>query len=50
MKANSFIVMEKKSEPGAEIHDTSKRKSISTPASVSWAASHPFQGGGFSPR
>lgn len=40
----------KKSEPGAEIHDTSKRKSISAPVSVSWAASHPFQGGGFSPR
>ena len=45
-----FYDGKKKNEPGAEIHDTSKRKTISAPASVSWAASHPLQGGGFSPR
>lgn len=45
-----FYDGKKKSDPGVEIHDTSKHRSISAPASVSWAASHPFQGGGFSPR
>ena len=45
-----FYDGKKKSGLGIEIHDASKHRSISAPASVRWAASHPFQGGGVSPR
>ena len=32
------------------IHSTSKGRTYAVPSSTSWAASHPYQGGGFSPR
>lgn len=32
------------------IHSISKSKSYCAPSSMSWAAAHPYQGGGFSPR
>ena len=40
----------KKRQQGEAIHYSSSHSYNKIPSSVSWAASHPFQGGGFSPR
>lgn len=45
-----FYEKKKKSGFVTGIHSTSRIRFYSAPAYMSWAVSHPYQGGGFSPR
>lgn len=46
----SRIRAERRKSNVGVVHSSISCSSVDVPPSVSWAASHPFQGGGFSPR